>query len=101
MHKQIEQIQTSKIEISHDTEKKKFYTIIDGNECLLQYYYTNPTTMDFAHTYVPFVLRGRGIAADILKTAAEYAKQNNKKVIPSCSYAYHFFSRHQEYADLL
>jgi len=87
--------------VKHDTENKKFYIKIDDQECLLQYIEIDEQTLDFAHTYVPPALRGQGLAGQVLKEAAEFAKKQNKKVIPSCSYAYHFFSRHSEYKDLV
>ena len=91
---------SDKFEIIHDKEKKKFFVLIGDYECLLQYSESD-NVLDFAHTYVPFALRGKGIAAQILKTAAEFAQKNNKKVIPSCSYAYAFFNRYPEYEELV
>lgn len=38
------------------------------------------------HTYVNGPLRGQGIAAELVETVLDYAKENNLKVVPVCSY---------------
>ncbi|EMO57441.1 hypothetical protein LEP1GSC161_1886 [Leptospira santarosai str. CBC1416] len=52
-------------------------------------------------TYVPSELRGKGIAADLVRTALNKARSLNKKIIPSCSYVVTFLNRHPDYNDLV
>lgn len=57
--------------------------------------------VDIQHTVVDDSLRGKGIAGELMKNAAEYLKKNNKKAILSCSYAKKWFSSNEEYKDLI
>jgi len=87
-------------EIKHDREKQKFYTIVDGHEALLDYSLEG-NTMNFYHTYTPPELRGKGLAKIVVQFAFNYARENNLKVIPSCSYVQAFVKRYEEYQDLV
>lgn len=62
---------------------------------------TDPGIRDFNHTFVDDSLRGQGIAAKLVKAAAEKAREDGKKVRPSCSYAVKWFEKNPDYADLL
>ncbi|HBB28351.1 MAG TPA: GNAT family N-acetyltransferase [Clostridiales bacterium] len=44
-------------------------------------------TIIIDHTYVPNELSGQGIGKLLLKELLDWAKKENKKVIPICSYA--------------
>lgn len=57
--------------------------------------------MTIWHTEVPPELRGRGLAAELARTAFEYARANNLRVDVICPSALHFLSEHPEYQPLL
>lgn len=78
------------MEIINDEQHHKFYCIIDGKECLVEYSIEN-NTIDFFHTYVPQELRGRGIARKIYDHISEWLKSKNLKIKTSCSYAEKYF----------
>ncbi|GAB4288724.1 MAG: GNAT family N-acetyltransferase [Ignavibacteriaceae bacterium] len=88
-------------EIKHEPENQRFITVIDGKECLIEYSIPEDGIIDFHHTFVPYQLRGRAIAAELVKTALNYARTNNFKVIPSCSYVNRFIERNKEYSKLV
>lgn len=88
------------MEIIHDIQKQKFYAIIDGLESHLEYVKIE-NVLNLIHTYVPIELRGKGIAAKIVKAALTYAEENELKIIPSCSYVAAYIQRHKEYEPLL
>ncbi len=48
-------------------------------------------------TYVDESLRGLGIAAKLMESAAASAKRRGKKIVPVCSYAVSWLSKHPEY----
>lgn len=53
------------------------------------------------HTGVRKELEGQGIAGKLFDEMVTYARKNNYKVIPSCSYILVKFRRHpDEYADI-
>ncbi len=89
------------VNVLHDKENQKFYAVINGKEAHLIYMILPDNVINFHHTYVPNELRGQGIAAKVVKAGLEYAKGNNFKVIPSCSYVDTYVERHAEYKDLV
>lgn len=56
--------------------------------------------MDMNHTYVSEVLRGQGVAKKLLDRAADYARENNYKMNPICSYVVKAFEKSEEYDDV-
>lgn len=52
------------------------------------------------HTYVSDKLRGQGIAKKLLDTAVIYARENELKVEPVCSYVVAAFNKSNEYDDV-
>ena len=84
------------MEILHNQETSTFSVTIDGRASRLVYR-VNEGVFDIRSTYVPDELRGRGIASELVKTACDYAKEHNFKIIASCSYAVAWIKRHPEY----
>lgn len=60
-----------------------------------------PDKIIIDHTYVSDSLKGQGIGQQLVKTVAEYARQENKKIIPLCSYAKRVMTKNEEYRDVL
>ncbi|NYF25929.1 GNAT family N-acetyltransferase [Sporosarcina sp. JAI121] len=52
------------------------------------------------HTYVSPDLRGQGVAKKILDRAADYAREQDLKMEPVCSYVVTAFERYKEYEDV-
>lgn len=89
--------------IVHDLEKECFMLTVDGSECVLQYRKSvvGTNVLDYYHTYVPPNLRGRHLAEQLTIFALDYARRNNFKIIPSCSYVAHFISLHPDFQGLI
>ncbi|ANU26456.1 GNAT family N-acetyltransferase [Planococcus versutus] len=56
--------------------------------------------MIIEHTFVDETMRGQGMAKKLLDQAANYARDNNYKMEPVCSYAVTAFDRYKEYDDV-
>lgn len=52
------------------------------------------------HTYVSPALRGQGIAKALLDRAADYARDEELKMEPVCSYVVTAFERYKDYDDV-
>ena len=88
------------LNIQHDEARHRFVVALEGFEATLMYR-KDGGTLDFYHTYVPEVFRGRGVAEQLCKAGFEYAKANGMTVIPSCSYiSGAYLKRHKEYQPL-
>ncbi|MHB1454382.1 MAG: GNAT family N-acetyltransferase [Saccharofermentanales bacterium] len=53
------------------------------------------------HTYVSEKLRGQGIALALLESVVQYARSENIRIIPACSYAKKVLINNEKYADVL
>ena len=88
---------TEPLEVVHESAGHRFCVRLDEYEACLMYRRAGQD-IDFYHTYVPEVFRGRGIAEKLCKAGFEYAKANHLLVIPSCSYVSGaYLKRHPEY----
>lgn len=87
--------------ITHNPTTQRFETTIDGHTAYLSYEAIDDTTLDYNHTIVPSELGGRGVGTALVKFALDYAKENNKAVVPSCSFVASFLQKHPEYQSLL
>lgn len=56
--------------------------------------------MVIEHTFVAEEKRNQGLAKKLLDQAAVYARENNYKMEPVCSYAVVAFDRYSEYDDV-
>jgi uncharacterized protein len=86
--------------VRHEREASRFAATVDGHECELDYR-VDGTVLTILHTGVPSAVGGRGIAAELTRATLEYARAEQLKVYPACSYAATYFRRHPEQADLL
>ena len=87
-------------DIAHDVAASRFFLLIEGHRCVLDYALTDGT-MTITHTGVPEALGGRGLAGELTRVALEHAKQQGWRVVPRCSYAAVYIQRHPEYASLV
>ncbi|MGK7379026.1 GNAT family N-acetyltransferase [Planococcus sp. 1R117A] len=56
--------------------------------------------MVIEHTFVDESMRNQGLAKKLLDKAADYARDNQYKMEPVCSYAAVAFERYKEYDDV-
>jgi uncharacterized protein len=89
------------MEIKHDKEAQKFYLVNEGKESYVLYRMQKNNIMNIFRTYVPPEKRNKGLAGKVVKAALDYARENNLKVIPACSYTEYFISKNKEYEDLV
>ena len=88
------------ITVIHDIENERFVADINGDKAYAVYNLQGDI-INLNSTFTPPHLRGRGIAKTIMETVFKYARENNLKVHPICSYVKTFVSRNQEYADIV
>lgn len=88
------------VSVTHDTAHSRYTATVDGVLCVLDYHLRDGV-MTIAHTGVPSQVGGRGIAAELTRSALDDARARGWKVRPQCSYADVYMRRHPEYNDLL
>lgn len=88
------------IAVSHNEAEQRFETQVQGELAVCEYQPEGHRWV-FTHTYVPPELRGRNIAAKLVRTALEHAKKQNIKIVPACSYVAAFIERNRDYQALV
>ena len=84
--------------ITHNTEKQRFERTENGLTAVVEYR-RNEEEIELTHTFVPPALEGQGSAASLTRAALDYARAENLRVRPICSYARAYIRRHPEYDD--
>jgi predicted GNAT family acetyltransferase len=86
-------------ELRHDPQGQRFVADVDGFSGHLDYE-RDARSLIVTHTFVPPAIGGRGVAAALVRAAAELARASGLRLVPACSYAATWLRRHPEYADL-
>lgn len=89
-----------KIEVRHNASRRCFEATVDGERCVADYQMRGDV-MWMTHTGVPQAVGGRGVAAELVRTALAYAQDKGFKVEPACSYVEVYMRRHPEAQKLL
>lgn len=95
--------------IQHDPARTRFHLQVDGHEAELTYHLrdgrpdagSGGVVMVIDHTGVPAAIGGRGIAARLVQAAFDHARDAGWRVLPACSYAEVWITRHPQYSDFL
>lgn len=75
--------------IEHQPDQQRFVLRKDGHECVLEYSVSG-SDIDFTRTYVPFALRGQGLAEELVKAGLAWADQQQYRKHASCWYVEKF-----------
>jgi predicted GNAT family acetyltransferase len=68
----------------HHDEGRRFWLALDGEVAYLAYRFVDEGTVDYASTWTPHALRGRGLATRLARHALAWAGERGLTVIPSC-----------------
>jgi predicted GNAT family acetyltransferase len=86
--------------VTHDESRTRFETTVDGQLCVADYQMRG-NVMWMTHTGVPPAVGGRGVAAELVRAALEWADSNDFKVEPACRYVEAYMCRYPETQKLL
>lgn len=88
------------MQVNRNENTHKFEVSMDGRLASLDYTMEGPD-LALDHTFVPREMRGQGIAQQLAETALNYARDNNFKVLPYCTFVQQYIADHPEYQDLV
>ena len=74
---------------------KRFELDLDGGTAFADYR-RDAAAISILHVETPPELRGKGAAAKLMQEVANFAKSENIKIIPICSYAAAWLQRHSQ-----
>lgn len=66
----------------------------------VSYSQTSDNTLVIDHTEVSDAFQGQQLGKQLVDQVVDYARQNNLKIVPQCSYTHHLFEKHDRYADV-
>jgi uncharacterized protein len=81
------------LQIIHDSHAHRLSVELEGHSAQLDYELEGKV-MSITHTSVPRPIGGRGVAAELMRSALDLAAANGWSVKPVCSYAVAYMQRH-------
>jgi predicted GNAT family acetyltransferase len=84
------------VDITNNEQTRQFEAPVEGGVGFLRYRIDNGSIL-LLYVEVPPESQGRGVAAELSRTALEFAKERGLKVVPVCSYVAAYVRRHPEY----
>jgi predicted GNAT family acetyltransferase len=88
------------VAVVHSAARRRFELDVDGQTVFTEYR-LSPGVMTLFHTLTPPALRGRGLAARVVRAALEFARAEGLKVNPLCWYVNEHIKAHPEFRQLL
>jgi uncharacterized protein len=88
------------MDVVTNEREKRFEIVVEGQTAVLDYEREGDRIV-FTHTGVPRPLEGRGIGTALAKAGLEFAKDNQLRVVPACSFIAVYIRRHPEYQSLV
>jgi predicted GNAT family acetyltransferase len=86
--------------VTHDPANQRFEVQTAAGPAVLTYS-DHGDALEILHTEVPSAAAGQGHAAALAVAALEFARSEEKQVIPSCAFVASYIRRHPAYADLV
>jgi hypothetical protein len=88
-------------EIKKDVNR--FYVGEDQKKPLavISFYPSGENRIVIDHTFVCEALQGQGVGQQLVKQVVEYARQENKKIFPVCTYAKKIMKQDADCQDVL
>lgn len=83
-------------------EEKRVVTTENGEELgEMTFVKSNDEFFIIDHTGVSDAARGRGVGQEMVRVFVEYARENEKKILPLCPFAKAQFDKNPDYHDVL
>jgi len=82
--------------------ENRFFIETDGEKLAeITYVHSGDKQITVDHTYVSEKLRGQKIGNQLVEKVVEFARQENLKIVPECSFVVREFEKNKEYQDII
>jgi hypothetical protein len=88
-------------EVRRNDREQRYEIYLEDRLAGVADFYERDGTVVFPHTLVDADLRGRGLAAELIRYALDDVRGRGQRVIARCWYVARFIDDHDEYAELL
>jgi uncharacterized protein len=82
------------VPIENNTVTHRFEARFPGGVAVLRYHYDATGSLVLDHTEVPALLRHRGVATRLARTALEFARDHQLVVVPVCPFVVAYLHQH-------
>lgn len=83
-------------------EENRFFVETDGEKLAeITYKNSGEKQITIDHTYVSEKLRGQKVGNALVEKVVEFARQENLRITPECSFAKKEFDKNKHYEDVL
>ena len=90
------QINVNEIDVVNNEYARQFEVQL-GEQIGFAHYRLQGTSIVFDHTVVPYEYSGQGIGHKLIKTALDYARDHDLRVVPVCPFVVAFIRENPEY----
>lgn len=90
----------SGVQVQRNEGEEQFEAVVAGEKAVLTYAEQNGK-LYLLHTGVPEAMEGHGVGGALVKSAVEYARAQQVKVVPFCPFARSWLHRHHEYDEMV
>jgi predicted GNAT family acetyltransferase len=94
------QINIDDVEVINNPAERRFEAQV-GDYLAVIDYIPEEKLIIFTHTGVPDEIGQQGIASKMARTALEYVRDNDLKVVPQCPFVAGYIGQHPEYQSLV
>lgn len=78
--------------VEHRVEEAEFVVSREGKQAVLKYQLLGDNRIEFVSTYVPFALRGKGLAGQLVEVGLQWARSKDYRISSRCWYVDKFLS---------
>lgn len=89
------------MDVRKNTERSRYELVREGEVVAVAEYVERGDVVVFPHTEVATAVRGRGLAATLVRQALDDVRSDGKRIVPLCWFVAEFVERNPGYADLV
>lgn len=89
------------MQIEHDIHTQRFLAQTPSGTAVLKYRERGSAILELYSTFVPEQDREQGIAGRLVEAALGYAREQGRRIIPTCPYIARWLREHPEHAALV
>jgi predicted GNAT family acetyltransferase len=89
------------VDVQHRESAKRFTARTPSGLAYMSYAEPDERTIDLRHTVVPEADRGQGVGGALVRAALDHAREQGKRVIPTCPFVKEWLARHADQQDIV
>ena len=89
------------LQVADHPEQHQYEIRADGELAGVIQYHLRDSVIAFLHTEIDPRFRGQGVAAHLIRSSLEAARDRHLGVLPYCPYVRRWITEHPEYASLV